>query len=84
MTKFSSYILGFFKQGAALQTLFRVPQPPLAGFPCSFSIIPCWGRAPKPHSSFSFWSPERKPKQKKEHENVLSSEADCIFFQITQ
>ena len=63
MTKFSSYILGFFKQGAALQTLFRVPQP---------------------HSSFSFWSPERKPKQKKEHENVLSSEADCIFFQITQ
>ncbi len=31
-----------------------------------------------------FLSPERKPKQKKERENVLSSEAGTIIFQSTQ
>ena len=36
MTKFSSYILGFFKQGAALQTLFREPHPPFSrALPCT-------------------------------------------------
>ena len=41
MTKYSSYILGFFKQGAALQTLFRVPQTPILAGRC-----PAWSHQP--------------------------------------
>ena len=47
MTKFSSYILGFFKQGAALQTLFRVPQPPFSRVPLQFLHHPLLGARPQ-------------------------------------
>jgi hypothetical protein len=42
------------------------------------------GMPPAPPSFIFFLSPERKPKQKKECENVLSSEAGTQILQITR